>query len=60
MIVKTVFEVDGTTKVFMVPFVANFVIKPLESFAERFQKVAKEAWMAVHGQIDHRRPITDH
>ena len=42
MIVTTVFELDGTTKVFMVPFVTNI--------AEYLREIAKNAWESVHGK----------
>ena len=45
-IVKTVFEFDGTTKVFMVPFVLN----PREQFERMFENLfanAKKVWLAA-------------
>jgi len=48
MIKKTIFELDGTTKVFMVPFVANFLTWAEQR--ERLEKMFFDAWEKYHGK----------
>ena len=54
-IVKTVFEFDGTTKAFMVPFFTNHFLDPFEAML----KLANDAWHAVNGpKTEHLIPNT--
>jgi hypothetical protein len=46
MIVKSVFEIDGTTKVFMVPLVANIPENPFD----QLKRMLVDAWEKVHGR----------
>ncbi len=53
MIKKTIFELDGTTKVFMVPFPTNFfniafLTESIEQKWQRFQDAMSDIWHEVH------------
>ena len=48
MTIKTVFELDGTTKVFMVPFFTNRFRKRVKTFEEWLSEIANEAWNKAH------------
>ncbi len=45
VVIQTVFELDGTTKTFVVPFVANMLNDPFE----QIRKLMLDAWESVHG-----------
>ena len=49
MIVKTVHEVDGTTRVFMVPFFVNQIKNWFTDPIEALNRIFENAWNAVHG-----------
>jgi hypothetical protein len=53
-VVKTAFELDGTTKVFMVPFIIK---SPLERLKAFFDQIIDEAF---HGKRDPERPGNHH
>ena len=58
MLVKTVFELDGTTKVFVAPLVVKDPITERKAFLDRLMKIGRDAWEAAHG---HKKPgTTDH
>ena len=53
MIKKTVFELDGTTKVFMVPFLINHLrkrAKPWRGTFENLKDMFMDIWDSVHGE----------
>jgi len=52
MIKKTVFELDGSTTVFMVPFLINDLIKRVNAWRETFKEIEDtfmDIWESVHG-----------
>src|SRR5579885_3078411 len=58
-IVKTVFELDGTTKTFMVPFSVNRITMPIDEAIESLRAFALEAWVAFHGPSAEQHTTND-
>jgi hypothetical protein len=56
VIVKTVLELDGTSKTFMVPLEINYIKNSASDFFDRLKRELLEAFDRIHGaptQLDH-------